>query len=809
MSKSPQTRTVVISFVYILAFFATDKMALAFAIMPGVSLWYPPPGLTLALLLVFGPRWLPLAIVTSTLSGFLVYPMPQVWATCVMALNSTLTYAVIAAGLRAWLGRPPQLGTMASAFGFALVLVFAALPAAWGGTWLLQIVGLAESGDFQRSVFRWWLGDTAGILSLLPVLLIFLTPLHRTPTNPLSTPHVRTRREWLEIAAQALALVASLGALYLLAPLRQNHIPYLSFVPLTWIVLRHGLPGAGLAILGINIGTMYVLKVTGAPEPILISFLLFQFSTTVMGLGLGAMVTSRKRAEAERNRLLEIVEATPDFIGNASLDGRILYCNTAFRRLRGDGAALPGTPIAALHPSWAAEKILHEGIPTALAQGRWSGETALLDSQGREVPVSQVIVPHRDSDGSITALFTVARDISEQKKAEAERLDSERKMLHAQKLESLGVLAGGIAHDFNNLLTSMLGNASLGRLDLPEHSPVQYNLKEIERAALRAAELCQQMLAYAGKGQLELTSLDLTALINSTAHLLQVSIPKKVTLGFALAPHLPAVHGDPTQLRQVVMNLVLNAGEAVGDRPGTIRILSGAMRAEADWLAAGAVTPPPPPGDYVYLDIVDDGRGMSAETRARIFEPFFTTKFAGHGLGLSAVLGIVRSHGGTLRVYSEVEQGTRIRVAFPARHETAATSQRALPLAPGWRGHGTILVVDDEETVRVVTAHVLEHAGFKVEMASNGSEAVERFATDPQRYRAVVLDVVMPVLDGEQALEELRRVRPDIPVLLMSGYSGRSGIAQSGTGRTSFLSKPFESQSLLGALQHLLESPAQ
>ncbi|HEY1107451.1 MAG TPA: ATP-binding protein, partial [Opitutaceae bacterium] len=291
-----------------------------------------------------------------------------------------------------------------------------------------------------------------------------------------------------------------------------------------------------------------------------------------------------------------------------------------------------------------------------------------------------------------------------------------------------------------------------------------------------------------------------------TAHLLQVSIPKKVQLTLELAPNLPSVRADPNQLRQVLMNLALNAGEAVGDRRGSVRLATGAMRADPAWLATSVVTPPPPPGDYVYLEVVDDGRGMSAETRARIFEPFFTTKFTGHGLGLSAVLGIVRSHGGTLHVYSELEQGARIRIAFPAQQAAPAVPAPVAREPQDWRGHGTVLVVDDEETVRIVTARVLEHSGFTVEMANNGSEAVERFALDPLRYRAVVLDMLMPVMDGEQALEELRRIRADIPVLLMSGYSGREGIARNAGGApTLFLAKPFQVATLLNALRDLIE----
>lgn len=805
MRPSPHIRISLISIIYVLAYVAADKLALGFEIERGISLWYPPAGLTLALLLLRGTRWLPLAFVAGLISGLLVYPFSSPWANVVTAAGVAASYWLVALLMRGIFGRPPQLETMPRAFGFSFLLLLTSVPTAWVGSMALQAAGVQGLTDLGSSAFRWWLGDTAGILTLLPALLVFSPGWLGQSTGPRAVRVRWTSRDWLEAFGQAAAIAATLLALYFVPQLRESQLPYLSFVPLTWIVLRHGLPGAALAILAINIGTMCVLKLSGAQEAILVPFLFFQFATAAMGLALGSMVTSRNRAEVERNRLLEIIEATPDFIGMKSPEGRVLYGNAAFRSLH-EGRAVEDLPIASFHPPWAAEKILQEAIPAALQHGRWTGELAMRDARGKDIPVSQVIVRHSENVDGLPTLFTVGRDISEQKRAEAERLDRERQMLAGQKLESLGVLAGGIAHDFNNIFAGILGYASLGRLDLPESSPVQQNLKEIESATLRAAELCQQMLAYAGKGQFEMSDVDLTALVQATAHLLQISLPKKVQLTLELAPNLPSVRADPNQLRQVLMNLALNAGEAVGERRGSVRLSTGAMRADPAWLATSVVTPPPPPGDYVYLEVVDDGRGMSAETRARIFEPFFTTKFTGHGLGLSAVLGIVRSHGGTLHVYSELEQGARIRIAFPAQQAVPAEPAPVAREPQGWRGHGTVLVVDDEETVRIVTARVLEHSGFTVEMATNGSEAVERFALDPMRYRAVVLDMLMPVMDGEQALEELRRIRAEIPVLLMSGYSGREGIARNTRGGpTLFLAKPFQVATLLNALRDLIE----
>ncbi|MEQ2006185.1 MAG: PAS domain S-box protein, partial [Limisphaerales bacterium] len=274
--------------------------------------------------------------------------------------------------------------------------------------------------------------------------------------------------------------------------------------------------------------------------------------------------------------------------------------------------------------------------------------------------------------------------------AEQERQRMELKLQETQKLESLGVLAGGIAHDFNNLLTSILGNASLARMDLPPRSPVEHSLEQIEKASLRAADLCRQMLAYAGKGRFVVQPFDLTQLVQDTAHLLQVSVSKKAVLKFDLDAGLPPVLADASQLRQIVMNLVINASEAIGDRSGVIALSTGLVRADRRYLADTHLAGNLPEGDYVFLEVSDTGCGMTPELRARIFEPFFTTKFAGRGLGLAAVLGIVRGHRGALRVYSEPGKGSSFKLLLPIAPGAAVGLAAPNPLADGWRGSGRI-----------------------------------------------------------------------------------------------------------------------
>ncbi len=411
----------------------------------------------------------------------------------------------------------------------------------------------------------------------------------------------------------------------------------------------------------------------------------------------------------------------------------------------------------------------------------------------------------RDVMGKPVRMLGTVMDITHQHLAEEERVRMERKLQESQKLESLGVLAGGIAHDFNNLLTGILGNASFARMDIPTNSPAQFSLEQVENAAQRAAELCKQMLAYSGKGRFVVQQLDLSALVRETGDLLQVSINKNAALKYSLATGLPAISADATQIRQIIMNLVINASEAIGDRGGVIDIATGVMRADRAYLAEAHLSPNLPEGEYVFLEVSDNGSGMSPETRERIFDPFFTTKFTGRGLGLAAVLGIVRGHSGAMKVYSEVGQGTTFKLLLPCAEGPADAAPEA-PAAPAvWRGSGTVLVVDDEDTVRNTTRRVLERIGFEVLQAGDGVEALEIFHREGSKIVGVLLDLTMPQLDGNATFTELHRIDPEVRVLLMSGFNEQDAVARfAGKGLAGFLQKPFKPDTLYSKLQSIL-----
>ncbi len=402
-------------------------------------------------------------------------------------------------------------------------------------------------------------------------------------------------------------------------------------------------------------------------------------------------------------------------------------------------------------------------------------------------------------------------DIAERERSAERRRVMEAQMLHVQKLESLGVLAGGIAHDFNNLLMAILGNSDLALMDIQPDSPIRESVTEIKKAALQARELAGQMLAYSGKGRFVVKPIDVSQMVEEMSHILKMSISKKAILKLNLADTLPSVEADASQIKQVVMNLITNASEALEDKSGTITITTRDLHVDEDDLQ----TPYPGKnltgGKFVSLEVADTGCGMTPETQAKIFDPFFSTKFTGRGLGLAAVLGIIRGHNGTIKITSDPGKGTTMQVLLPAGQVEAVPKPPAAPAtveaeAPAnWRGSGTVLLVDDEETVRATGKTMLERLGMEVILACNGCEAIEIFTERSDEIDCVILDLTMPYMNGEEAFGELRRIRNDIPIIMSSGYNEQD-VTQRFVGRdiTGFIQKPYVLATLATELQRAL-----
>jgi len=518
---------------------------------------------------------------------------------------------------------------------------------------------------------------------------------------------------------------------------------------------------------------------------------------------------ARKALKAEETRFRLLFERSPDATALLS-HGQIQDVNQAAVDLLGH----PRPALLGLGPIQLSPPVQPSGRPSLEAAQAFLAEVktglrnrfewTFLHASGREIPCEVAITQYLLDSQRI--YHAVLRDLTEQKRAEAERAVLERQLFQAQKMESLGVLAGGIAHDFNNLLMGVLGHAGLALDQLNPLHPAKRNLEAIQKAGQRAADLTRQMLAYSGRGRFEVKNLDLSVQVEEMLHLLEVSLPKTVVLNLGLKKGLPAVSADASQIQQVIMNLVINAAEAIGEASGAITLATGAQRVDEAAIRTMLVGQDVAPGTYVFLEVADTGCGMDPGTLDRIFEPFFTTKFTGRGLGLSAIMGIVRGHKGALRVYSEPGHGTTFKVLLPALgvDPEAVADPGEEALRPGG---GLVLVVDDDETVRTVARQALEMRGFQVLEARDGLEAVELVQARGPAIGVVLLDMTMPRMGGEEAFREMRLLQPDIRVILSSGYNEVEAMGRfMGKGLKGFIQKPYGPRELLAKIQSGLES---
>jgi PAS domain S-box-containing protein len=505
--------------------------------------------------------------------------------------------------------------------------------------------------------------------------------------------------------------------------------------------------------------------------------------------------TTRAMVDLEKNRKLlqSIIDNSTTLIAVTDREGRFLLLNRSFERILGvpQAAALGKSPRDFLPPGVAADYVAAAG--TALSQGRVA-ERELEVPQGEERrSFLLVCFPLRAGEEEPYGVGAVATDLTEIRRAQEARERLEAQVQHAQKLESLGLMAGGIAHDFNNILTGVIGNADLALQAVPAGSSAQAHLDRVMAATKRAADLTGQMLAYAGKSSLRQEILDLNGLLEEMTELVKVSVPKRITFRAELLARPALIRANRAQIGQLVMNLITNAAEAAEEAPGSVLVATrnrenGGQR-------------------WVALTIQDTGKGMDAKTVARIFDPFFSTKGPGRGLGLAAVQGIVRSAAGELSVESAPGKGSRFEAVFPSVGDSIRESPAgAVSIEDGFAGSGTLLVVDDEPLVRNVARVLLESAGFDVVEAANGLEAVQLYRTRGAEIRAVLLDVTMPGLGGVEALKRIREVDPGARVILSSGYDERDTIAhvERDLG-VEFLQKPYRARTLLSKLRAVLE----
>jgi len=508
------------------------------------------------------------------------------------------------------------------------------------------------------------------------------------------------------------------------------------------------------------------------------------------------------RESQERYRILSELSSDFSFALRMDRDHRVRFdwASDAIRRVTGyEVEELNGSGWLSLTRAEDREAAIAR-FDAALAGEAPDAEVPIITKQGELRWVHFVADTLSSDEDGVTRIVCAGRDVTERKRAEQEKRRADLHMRAVQRLESLGLLAGGVAHDFNNMLTVIRGNVRLARADLQSGASPERRLDRIQSAQEHAAALTEQVLTYAGKASVELRPVDLSRLTQEMLGLLEASMTEKGALELNLAEDLPSIEGDVTQIRQVILNLVTNASEALGEEDGEVRVRTRLLVADARLLSNCFGAPEPAAGEYVALEVSDTGKGMDPAMNARIFEPFFTTKSSGSGLGLAAVLGIVSAHRGVIRVAQVLipPSARRIESVHEARQPAAAPSEG-----------GRILVIDDESAVLELTREFLERSGFEVLTAPSGREGVEIFRAHNGEVDAVVLDVVMPEESAEGTFLEIRRICPDVPVVLISGYdkvNALEGFAADGI--SSFLRKPFEPEDLVENVCNAVASSA-
>ena len=511
-------------------------------------------------------------------------------------------------------------------------------------------------------------------------------------------------------------------------------------------------------------------------------------------------IAERRRAEEELRRSEErfrtVADAAPVMIWSATPDGRRDYFNKTWLSFTGRSAEqeLGHGWRDGIHPD-DRERCLALWTESFAARVPFTLEYRLRRHDGVYHSLLSSGVPRFGSGGELLGFLGSAVDIEDRKR-------TEEKVRQAAKLESLGVLAGGIAHDFNNILVGIMGNASLLEDHAAPGTPERRIVDSLLKAAERAAQLTRQMLAYSGRGHFFLEMLDLSEQARQITALIHASIPKYVALRLSLAPDLPPVQADAAQIQQLLMNLVINAAEAVREPGGWLEISTAVEHVDAALIGASIAAEEVRPGQYVVLTVSDNGVGMDEETRARIFDPFFTTKFTGRGLGLAAALGIVRGHRGGIHVRSAPGEGTTFRVFLPAAEAYSAIAEPAPEIEAG--ATGRILIVDDEETVRETARAALVRTGFEVLLARDGKHALEILSGEPDGIDLVLLDLTMPELRAEETLSRIRALCPGIPVIATSGYSEMEAMERLGASIEGFIQKPYTVPQLARAVRSLV-----
>lgn len=811
------------------------------------TIWLP-AGLSFAAIIIFGKRILPAILAASFLSNLSVYN--SIPALSFIAAFSGFVFLVISVPVTAWAGlylldrykiQTDFQKTVRFSFIFILIAALISLINPFIQI-IFNLIPLSTVYGAAEQFFKIWLGELTGILIITSLTISIYK------NKKIDIPLAQVA-EVISIFILTIIFTQLLFGGWIKQEL-SHAIPFLIIPVLLWVSFRFGIRETIVCALIISLFSMggYLnasgpfIRLDGSISVLgqqiylaVITIVALILSVSVqerkqtmkeltdiseslekrvikrtdelatLNKELLIEVNNRKKAEAElkesEERNTALLSSLPDLIFLHDREGRFLdYRSPDLVEVFFDPTDIIGKKMEDVLPPRVAvqlKKVFYQTLEL--------GETQSVE-YSVNMNNSEKFYEARFSLCGENRIMSVLRDITDRVKAEDQRRQLEGQVRHSQKLESLGVLAGGIAHDFNNLLTAIMGNTGLALMNLSTKLKAKKNLENIEKASLRAADLCQQLLAYSGKGKFIVDAININEMVNEMSKLLEVSISKKVILEYKFSEKKLFFDADPTQIRQIIMNLITNASEAIGDNTGKVTIVTGIEKCSARYLKSTYFDDGLLAGDYVFLEVTDNGVGMNAETISKIFDPFFTTKFTGRGLGLAAVVGIVRSHKGAITIESKMKKGTHFKIYFPVSHSLTQKEDTIKETDIDWHGKGTILVVDDDEAIRFLGKATLEKVGLQVITAVDGRDAVNIFKKKQDEINLVLMDMTMPRLSGEEAFKKLQEINPAVKVVLSSGYSEQEATRKfSKSGLMGFLQKPYRPSDLIAKVKSIID----
>jgi signal transduction histidine kinase/CheY-like chemotaxis protein/integral membrane sensor domain MASE1 len=801
-------RTALIVATYLCVFVILDLASRQFEELHGIVAWYPATGLTYALLLVFGARFIPVVTIALLIGSVFVYHMPQPFHLLLLwALIVSSIYGVAAAFLRIRVRLDWQLRKSRDVVWLVVMAVSVSA--------LLAVLSVSSSAltsdmprnEVMRAIVIWWIGETVGVLTITPFLLVHVMPLLKplAERGPVRSPARRSfSRSTLSIIGQAFSIAFMFYWVFAARGLNELRPMYLITLPLIWIALDHGFRGVTTGVVVLNFGVMLAMWFLRLDLAHLGELQLLMIVNCVLGLLMGAVVTERKRAEEalrDSNEVFSLfIRHSPIYAYIKAVtptESRVLMASDNYSEMIGPlGVDMVGKTMTDLFPA---------EFATKMAADDWAvvskGEVLTLNEDLNGHSYTTIKFPIVHGNDTLVAGYTM--DITDRKRAEAEKEALRAQLIQSQKMDAIGQLAGGVAHDFNNLLTGILGNAAIIRSDLPPSSPLVANLNAVETAARQAADLAKGLLTFSRRAVVAAVPLDMAAAVDATLAMLKQSLPATIKILRDVEEPAWSALADRSQITQVILNLAVNARDAMHGE-GTLTICTRNEILGQEYVQNHPLARI---GEFVHLSVADTGPGIPAEIRDHLFEPFHTTKPAGSGtgLGLSIVYGAVKQADGWVTAGTAIGGGTVFDIFLPRCLEEPSASGVAGTSAAGVCS-GTVLVVEDEPVVSDVAQALLSRRGYSVLTAPDGASALRALQGHVGTIDLVLLDMTMPGMTTEEIVREIRAIDAHVPILLTSGYASgdtvntmlKEGAVQG------FMAKPYDLREMLDSVESLL-----